>query len=359
MPTLSQRIFKNFWLKFISLAAAVLISIYVQQEQDPVARRTILAEVIYKNQPKNTEIVTEDLRLEVIVSGTLAVVEALKDNDIKATADLTELDAEKGSTSVRLNYSLPVSVKGVTLEPRNQFIKIQLYRTITRKMQVTVIFDREAPAGLRYQEPVVSPTQVEVTGREDRVARVEKLLALPQPTIAKSSIAGSFPIFPQDSKSNVVEGITIKPDRVRISITQIPDNYTKTVSVSAMIVDRPLPPYLFNGAATMPLQVRISGSPRRINTVSTIETEDLSIRNLTANAEIRANLVIPPDVSVEDMQGQPINMVGVKIFIRALPSLPTDPSNPPSSGGKSTGSPTPVTKNVPPNSAGGKSPPSE
>ena len=107
--------------------------------------------------------------------------------------------------------------------------------------------------------------------------------------------------------------------------------YAKIVPISATILDLPLPPFILGDVVVMPNQIRIVGRPERINQISTVTTEDISVRDLMENKTVEVNLVPLPDVVIRDLQGHPVTHVTVQITLRKSAVAPpvTPGSGPP------------------------------
>ena len=180
--SLWMRLRQNLSLKIISVVTAILLYIYVQQERNPTIQRNLLADVVYRNLQEGYQVVTETSPIVVTATGPRAIIEGLKDREIKANADLGSISGNQPGTPVRLTYELPKTAAGVVLDPVPEFIKVQVFRQKSRKLSVDAIFKHDSPAGLKYGEPVIHPSQVTVRGREDRVNRIDKVVAQASPT---------------------------------------------------------------------------------------------------------------------------------------------------------------------------------
>ena len=316
------RLRQNLSLKLVSLAAALLLYVYVQQERNPTVPRTLLADVVFKNLPTGYEINPDTPRITVSVTGPRPSVERLKDGDIKAYADVGNLSSNQPASPVRLTYELPKSTPDVQIDSQSDFVKVQIFKQKTRKLRVEPIYRKEAPAGLRYGEPTVHPSQVTFRGREDHVNSRRQNLAIASSTEPKASIDGDFSLVPWDADNNIVEGITIEPDTVHVTVPQLLEPSEKTVMVSVTIADQTTPPYHTTGPVAVPQSVKIIGSPERVKTVNQVETEPVYIHDLTSSQSIRVSLIARPDVQVRDLQGNPITHVTVTIPISKSPAAP-------------------------------------
>lgn len=312
----------NLSLKLVSLVAAVLLYIYVQQERNPTTTRQLLADVVYVNVPQGYEIVPEMNRVTVTVSGSRISLDRLKDGDIKANADISQLHGNQPPAPVRLTYHLPKSVSDVNMDAATDFVKVQIFKEKTRKIEVAAFYKKEPSPGFDYSQPIVRPSTVLIRGREDRVNRVDRVIVSASPSEPRASIDGDFTPVPWDSDNNVVDSISIEPMTVHVSVTQVPQPARKAVFVSVSIVDQPAPPYRITNPITTPNQVVISGDEARIRSISQIETEVLTVRDFTEPKRLDLALIVPPDIHCYDPQGKPIKTVSVYIPVTRAPATP-------------------------------------
>ncbi len=318
---------QNLSLKLVSLIVAILLYMFVQQERNPTTTRTLITTVEYKNLQEGYQAVPGAEPVSVVVSGPRPSVDRLKDGDIKASADLSGLASNQPAAPVRVAYQLPRTVPDIAIDAATtQVIKVQVFRQKTRKVRVEAFFERDPPPGFQYGEPIVRPANVTIRGREDNVNRVDKIVASASPVEPRASIDGEFSVVAMDSDRNVVEGVTIEPDRVHVTVPQIPSPSEQTVLANAVFSDRPAPPYKIDRWEVTPNLVKVVGRPQRVAAIGGVSTETLSAHDLTETTTLEAALIIPPDVLVTDLRGKPLRHVNVKVFIsKTKPEAPPVP----------------------------------
>ena len=318
---------RNLALKIVSLGIGIVLYAYVQQERNPTVSRAVLADVVYQNLPSGVDVTNDSPQIEINVTGPKLLVDRMKDRDIKAIVDFKGVVPKDPTVQLRVRYDKPTAFTEVNIENPQSFLKLALYKQKTRKLEVTPIYSKDAPPGRRYGDPVVRPSQVEVKGRSDVVDRVAKVFVNATPVEPMGSIDGDFTLSARDEDDNPVDGVTLNPDQVHVSVAQIDAPYEKTVTVSVTIADQAGVGYRIGSYTSTPNQVRISGTPSRVNSISTIDTEDVLVRNLTADKTQEVNLIIPPDIQVLNRNGRPISKVTVFIPILRTNTLPLPTEN--------------------------------
>ncbi|HLJ56442.1 MAG TPA: CdaR family protein [Chthonomonadaceae bacterium] len=308
------RLRQNLSLKIVSLVAAVLLYIFVQQERNPTVTRSLLVTIDYVNIQPGLQFIPTSKRIPATVSGPRQSVDRLLDGDIHATADLSAINSSETSAPVRLHYEKPKGASDISLETAPDFVTVQVFRERTRKIEVTPRFQNQPPPGYKYGDATVKPLQVTVRGREDVVNRIASVVAFAMPDEPHANIDGDFTLQARDSDQNVISGVEITPEKVHVTVPQVVLPAEQTVQVKTP-TDTPAPPYVLAETVYQPATVKVIGTPQRIANILTITTETLSVHNLTATTTMDAVLIVPPDVKVRDLRGNPISHVKVTFII--------------------------------------------
>ena len=323
---------QNFGLKIIALTASILLYFYVQAERNPIAQRHFTAAVVATDAPPGMEVEPVNPSLMVTISGPTDVIERLNDKDIHAVANVS--GAAQDSTKAQ-SFHAKFEISGLdkqttaklTFDPSEPTVKIQLFATLTRQMKVRATYSHDAPAGYDYGLPDISPPLVNVTGRSDRVNRVDELIVSGKPQEAGAHIEDNFAVVAHDREGNSVSGVKIDPPMVRLSVPLAERPPSRIVTVSVITSGLPLPPYSLAKITATPAQVRITGRQNALAGASTIETEILPVGDLTQTQETTAHLILPGNVRITDMNNRPIDTVRVRIEIeKASAPIPPKPA---------------------------------
>lgn len=331
--SLLRKVRANFPLKLISLASAIVLYFYVQSERNPMIARTLVATISKINAPIDVEIETEPQQVLVNITGSRQIVERLKDGDVRAMLDLKGVIANDVRTvSLPLNATIPALSEEmrheVVIELQTLRVKVTLYPPVTRTLSVHANYPKEPPAGFKYGQPEVRPGNVKISGRADFVNSVDHLVVNAAPNDTGAKIEGEFSILALDKKDNPVEGVTLNPARVRVYVQLVEDLPSKIIPISPEIPDQPLPPYSLSDITSTPQQVKIMGRPGRLEQISTLKTEVVSVRDMTQTQVLIVNLIIPPDITVRDASDKPVTTIKLRIEIQKTEPEPTPKATP-------------------------------
>ncbi len=331
---ITTRIRRNFWLKFISLATAVTLYFYVQAERNPNVTHPFTTPVFIEHRPEMVEVQADVQKVKVNISGPRSVLDVLKENEIRVSADFTGTPVDKVSQQrLRCHYDLI----GAALEHRAEIsfdppeparVTVMVFPRKTMLMSVSVHYLREAPAGFRYSPAEVSPQKVKVSGRLDRMDRIERLVVNAVGGESGVSIEGDFAVSARDANGNPVEEVTLTPPSVHVTIPLAEEPYSKIVSISPDIHGSPLAGYTLDDVQPTPMQVRIIGTPAQVTRIATILTGAISIKDRMADLETDAPLIIPIGITVRALDNTPVQKVHVRVSLKRLSTPIVQPTIP-------------------------------
>ncbi|HZT41708.1 MAG TPA: CdaR family protein [Chthonomonadaceae bacterium] len=317
------RLRQNLFLKAISLIAAILLYVYVQAERNPIVTRPLTIKIQREHVPPDVDVESDQSQLAIMVTGPRILVDPLKDTDIVAVANLAHVGSgeQRVHTTYRFPHFAAETAQELIIDPPSPTVRFIVHPPVW--MPVQVEFHNEPPPGFHYGRPEVHPAHVKVVGSADAVRHVARLVVNAVSPEVGSPIEGDFPVSAWDADKDPVEDVKLMPAAVHVTVPLSAEPSAKTVLVSPSVTDLPLPPYQIKSLMVTPQQVKITGRPERLIEISTLITEDISVRDLTANHEFIVTLMTPPGVTVHDMEGHPIHTVHVRVLIgRAAPPAP-------------------------------------
>jgi YbbR domain-containing protein len=325
---LTERIRRNFGFKFISLATAILLYFYVQAERNPNVTRPFTAPVLIEHKPDDVEVQADSQKIKVNVSGPRSIMDLLKDGEIHIVADFAGTPVDKvAAQKLRCHYEFIGSAAEHRIElnldpPEPTRLSVMVYPQRTTQVKVSLHYLREAAAGFRYNAAIVSPPKVKVSGRLDRVDRVESVIVNAVGGEAGASIEGDFLVSARDNKDNPVDGVTLTPSTVHVTIPLVIEPYSKIVSISPNVRDTPQAGFTLYDIQVTPVQVHITGRPTQVDRISTLLTEAISIRDRMEDLEIEVPLVVPDGVTVRTLNDKPLHRVHVRVALKRTGPLP-------------------------------------
>ncbi len=228
-----------------------------------------------------------------------------------ATMDLATVVAVPGAPSI----SLPVVVQSV--DPAIQVIDfapsrvaIRLDPLVTREVPVTVDIGT-VPPGLDVRDPVVSQDPVMVSGPDSAVRNVAAAQARVRLDPSGIDVNETVGLVPIDALGEVVAGVDVQPNTVRVTIQIGSQLSTKTLPVNPVVAGTPASSVEITSVEVQPSLVTVEGEADALAGLVSIATRPVAISGATTDVEATVGLDLPAGVAALG-----VDQVRVTIAIR-------------------------------------------
>ena len=175
---------KNWGLKLLAFVFSVLLWIIVMNIEDPVDERTFSGIQVTVTHPEivtnpgNTYQILDDSRtISVTVKAKRSILNKIKIDDIRATADMKNLDVRTRSL-IPIDISIP-SYAGrfeATANPINLRVSIELGKSET--FPITATSSGTPRDGYQVGELKANPEKIKISGPESVIDSIDKVVAL-------------------------------------------------------------------------------------------------------------------------------------------------------------------------------------
>ena len=175
---------KNWGLKLLAFVFSVLLWIIVMNIEDPVDERTFSGIQVTVTHPEivtnpgNTyQILDDSSTVSVTVKAKRSILNKIKTDDIRATADMKNLDVRTRSL-IPIDISIP-SYAGrfeATANPINLRVSIELGKSET--FPITATSSGTPRDGYQVGELKANPEKIKISGPESVIDSIDKVVAL-------------------------------------------------------------------------------------------------------------------------------------------------------------------------------------
>lgn len=318
-----RRFLNNLGSLVLSLFLATLVWIAAVREQNPPRQgdydRNIPIEII----PPSPGLVTTDALPETVRLSLQAPESSwstLTPSKFKASLDLSPL--AEGFNDVPIQVSVSDSqVKIIEQIPKEVSVFLQAERTVSLPIQVEVV--DEPPLGYISRSPQADPALVTITGPASLIAQVDQAVTEIFIRNTRETIERTSQVLVRNRDAQVINGLTVNPPRVQVTLPIEQRFGYKDVSVSAVVEGRPAPGYWMSNVLVNPPRLTIVGSPKALgSTPGFIETTPINVNEATQDIVRIVPLNLPKGVTVvlpEKDTGSP-GGVEVKVEIAAIES---------------------------------------
>jgi YbbR domain-containing protein len=250
------------------------------------------------NPPENGAVLTvlEPVR-SITYRGPLDATR-LAPGSFQAYIDLSRVTPVAGAPEVIVPVhvnAVDESVQVVSYQP--EAVRIRVDELQTRTMPVSV--DRGVvPDGLDIGSPQVEPSSVRLSGAASRVMSVRRIVARVNVDASGINVDQEVVLEPLDETGELVPGVEVAPQRVRVRIAVARDLINATVPVVPDVTGAVAPGHELLGVRPSPQTVTVSGDESALSSLSFVTTEPVDVSGLSGGTTRTVELVVPSDATV-------------------------------------------------------------
>ena len=280
----------------LSLVIAFCGWLYVMYNVDPTTTRVYKDVPITYSHEKTMETKGIAIRstnrktIEVHVQGRRSVLNKMKEGDITARGNLS--DVGKGENTVHLTVHTPSKVSVVSQSETSVTVNTEEIetRSVTGRTEYAV-----ETSGTT--EPIAKATSndyFEVSGAKSLVKSVKYVrLPVEEAKLSTKARTYSVSVVPIDSKGDEISHLKVTPGRASVTVVK---GQTKTVSLKAHVTNPDNNTYL--RTYELPDSVVIKGSQKVVDKMDSVTTENIDLSNVTESGRIDVNCVLPEGITL-------------------------------------------------------------
>ncbi len=312
---MKKRLLNNIGIKILSVIAAIVIWILVVNVDDYMVTKkisgipvTIINEDVVTGLDKVYEL-EGDGSVTIIVKGPRSIVESLKAQDFKATADLSKLSltnaveimvsAERANISNQISISCPDNMLSVTLENR-----------LEEQFPVSVLVEGEPAEGYAVVGKSSAPNMITVSGAESVVKRIKSVQVTVNVGNAKDDV--SFVAKPVYLNS---DGERVKSNKISANVDAVDAVVeivkTKQIPVSVSTTGEVMSSYGVSSVEYQPTTIEVAGREENLDKIDKLDIRNVNISGLSENTEITINVADYLPTGVQTLEGMEQIMIRV------------------------------------------------
>jgi YbbR domain-containing protein len=314
-----RNIIKNLPTIFTAIVFAITVWIFAVTQADPTETR---------NYPQSIEIevigldpnlmIVNDITQQVFLTirAPSSILNQLENdiNLIDVTLDLTDLEAGVHTLTPQVSIDLsPAEV--VRMNPATVFVMLDSMITDTYPIQVRMMGN---PAiGFEVQTPELSEENVFISGPQSLVSAIDQVVAEINIVDVSDDIQRTVDLQALDADGFEIDGLTINPTSIQITIPVTQRGGYRTVVVRIITSGQIALGYRLTNIYSMPTTVTIySSDPNLIDAIpGFVETTPINLNGASENLEIQVALNLPEGINVVGSQN-----VTVQIGIEPIQS---------------------------------------
>ncbi|HEY6014519.1 MAG TPA: CdaR family protein [Candidatus Limnocylindrales bacterium] len=249
--------------------------------------------VVPKGQPADTFLLTVPPHVTVIRYFAPAGV-PVTSSSFTASVDLSSVDPQAGTVSVRIDVSSPdVRIRVLGYEP--QFMSVQL-DPIDEKTVPVQVERGVVPPGLDLGDTTVTPANVVVSGPQSIVRQVAAVRADVQIQPSGIDVDQDVQLVPIDGVGNAVRTVDVTPSTARVTIPVFSNRQTRSLPVNPVLTGVPAAGFEIASVTVNPQIVLVEGDADQLAQLVSIDTSPISMTGVSANSAVQASLALPTGI---------------------------------------------------------------
>ena len=297
---------------FIAFLLAVAVWVMAINSSDPSVEKVYPNEVPIEVVGQSTDtVINTDLLENVAITlraptsiwNTLLVEKA----PVRAFIDLAGLGVGPHTVPVQIQIGTkPVEI--ISYNPRS--ITLEIEPLLTQNMDIRVIYQGSLPVGFQSEDPVLSQTSVTVSGAESTVKSVAEVRAVVKLTDVKANIHQSIQLVAVNSNGQVVNGVSISPEKVEYTQNVAERGGYRNVVVKVVTAGLVPSGYKLTSLSVFPPTVTVFATdPLLVDALpGYVETFPIDLNGKTSDFEQRITLNLPFSVQAIEADQVTVNV---------------------------------------------------
>ena len=247
-----------------------------------------------------------------------------QDDAIRATLDLSGMSAGTHPLSIQLHVDRrPYQV--ILVNPSE--VTVELESISSQTLPLVLSLSGQPAAGYQAGDAAMEITEVAISGPESIVEQVERARVVVNLDNVRESVDEQLPIQIVNSEDELLEGLTINPESVRVNIPISLQAGSRDLAVDVVVQGQQAAGYRIENISVFPQVVTVfADDPELVNALpGVVETEPLDLQDRTEDIFTRLSLNLPEAIRIV---GQKTVQVQVNISpIQTSLTLPDLPIN--------------------------------
>jgi YbbR domain-containing protein len=231
----------------------------------------------------------------VRLRGTEAALASVVASDLHAMLDLPVADVHNADPQ-DVPVRVVVATAGVKVESfAPATVTVRIEPITSRDVAVQAQFANSPPAGTFAGDPAITPGQVRVSGAASQVARIAALYATVAFGDAVTDLVQSVQPRAVDASGATIDGLTVDPAVVQLTVPVLPTATTRTVPVVPMVRGALATGYWITRVTIDPSVVTVRGEGAALSTIEQVATAPIDVSGLGADKTFQVALLLPAE----------------------------------------------------------------
>ncbi|HET7142767.1 MAG TPA: CdaR family protein [Anaerolineales bacterium] len=216
---------------------------------------------------------------------------------VSAILDLSGLSSGEHTLDLKIQVDArPVQI--VSVAPRT--IAFTLEPLATQSLKVDLSITGETPVGYQEGDATLDPVEIVVAGAQSKIQQVKRARVFINLNGIRENIDQTLLVEVLDEKGQKVEGITVSPDSIHVTLPVSQQGGYRDVAVKVIITGRVASGYRLTDISVFPPIVTVfAADPQLVTSLpGVVETQPLDLQNAQEDINSRLALNLPEGISI-------------------------------------------------------------
>lgn len=291
--------------KKIAMIVCVLLSfslwLYITNVENPSKIRTItnvevnILNIDYLEQKGLILEPNQKLTVDIKVEAPASQIYSINAEDFNVQVNLDEYALKVGINNIPIEFiSYP---DGVTIKNNNSLqLKLKIKKLKTKEMKVTSMVNLNYEKGYFEKAIDISPKSVTISGAEDDVNEVDKVVLIGEENDINKSFSNKYKLMALDKNNKEVKWIKLSEEEGEMSVEVSSE---KVVPIKIKTIGQLPKGLIIKDRILSVNNLSILGNNDRVNAIQSIDTENIDLSLINKSTTVNVKLVIPNDIKIE------------------------------------------------------------
>jgi YbbR domain-containing protein len=302
----------NNWIRVLALLLAVIMWVYVSNEQNPVREKLVNVSLEHNELEQNyilTDGLPESVRLRI--QGNQNQLNNLAPGDFKAMVNIPE--GKTGEMVLPVQVSAPAGLRIAQVIPEE--VSVVVDRVISKQIPVAVSIRGTPERDYTALAPQYHPDVVTVRGPSRLVNEISQATAVVDIQQAVKDVTQNVTVTAGSPD------VTLNPATIQVVVPVVSTLISKAVPVLPQVTGTPAEGYAVKESFTEPATVLVYGPPEVVGAITEIKTAPVSIQGAEESLSREVKLAAPQGVT--DLQPDRVN-IQIEVEEDETPPAPPD-----------------------------------
>jgi YbbR domain-containing protein len=303
---LARILLANLATLAVALALAVIIWATAVRAADPIITTLLVLNVGVVNERPDAFLVSQSSGTVFIsIEGPESTINELTAADFNAFIDLAETPLGAHELPIQIQYDQNLPIQITAQQPETAAVQLErVEEVITREIPVIVDVVGSVARGHRRDSPLVEPETIQITGPQSRVNQLAEARIIVSLDNARQTVEITRRPLYYDIQGLVVGAgnLTLSADFVNVTIPIRELAGFAEKPVTADWTGIPAEGYRLLNVSVQPNSILVTGPPTVLENLRALRTEPIDISGLTESFTQQLPLVLPENVSLDEVQ---------------------------------------------------------